>query len=220
MTFTHMPQSFDEMTTQTIKGMRWYQTPDQQLYPSITTVLGSKPKPHLENWRKMLGEDKAAKETQRCADRGTAVHLMAERFLNNEENPLREQTNENVKLFNQIRLIAKSKINNIRAQEVPLYSDVLKVAGRVDCIAEYEGVLSIIDFKTSNNNKTENMIEDYFLQETFYALAFLELTGIKVEQIVTIMTVEKGIMPLVWKKPIKPYIAPLKKRIQEFYDSL
>ena len=218
MTFIHTPIHVQEMRTKTVKGQRWYVTPNENLYPSITTLLSVKPKPHLENWRKMLGEDKAAKETQRCADRGTAVHLMAERFINNEENPIRDQSYENVKLFNQLRLIIKNKINNIRAQEVPLYSDVLGVAGRVDCIAEYDGVLSVIDFKTSNNNKTEDMIEDYFLQETFYALAFQELTGLEVNQIVTIMTVERGIMPLVWKKPIKPYISPLVKRIKDFYS--
>lgn len=219
MHFTHKPTELTELQTKDVNGHRWYIIPDGNLYPSITTLLGNKPKPHLANWRKMLGEEKADKETKRCADRGTAVHLMAERLINNED-PLVGQTNENIKLFNQIRLIIKSKVNNIRAQEVPLYSDVLGVAGRVDCIAEYEGVLSIIDFKTSNNNKTEAMIEDYFLQETFYALAFYELTGEKVEQIVTIMTVERGIMPLVWKKPIGPYIKPLQKRINEFYNSL
>jgi len=220
MTFNHIPLQLEEMSTKDVKGKRWYVTPHGDMYPSITTLLSNKPKPHLENWRKMLGEDKAAKETARCADRGTSVHLMAERFLNNEENPTREQTNENIKLFNQIRLVLKNKINNIRAQEVPLYSDVLGVAGRVDCIAEYEGVLSVIDFKTSNNNKTEEMIEDYLLQETFYALAYYELTGESVQQIVTIMAVEKGIMPLVWKKPITPYISPLQKRVTEFYNSL
>jgi genome maintenance exonuclease 1 len=155
MNFNHIPTVLEEMSTKDVKGKRWYVTPSGELYPSITTLLGAKPKPHLENWRKMLGEDKAAKETSRCADRGTAVHLMAERFINNEDNPVRDQTNENIKLFNQIRLIIKNKINNVRAQEIPLYSEFLGVAGRVDCIAEYEGVLSVIDFKTSNNNKDE-----------------------------------------------------------------
>ena len=220
MPFTHIPTELLDLNTKDVKGKRWYITPEGNLYPSITTLLGSKEKPHLEAWRNMLGVEKAAKETKRCADRGTAVHLMAERFLNNEEDVLKGMSHENVKLFNQIRLVIKNKINNIHAQEVALYSDVLMVAGRVDCIAEFDGILSIIDFKTSNNNKTEAMIEDYLLQETFYALAYYELTGQKVEQIVTIMTVEKGIMPLVWKKPITPYIIPLTKRIEEFYTKL
>ncbi len=219
MSIIHVPTQLEELHTKTVKGHRWYVTPLGDLYPSITTLLGQKPKPFLENWRKMLGEDKAAKETARCADRGTAVHLMAERFINNEEKPTRDQTNENIKLFNQIKLIIKNKITNVRAQEVALYSDVLGVAGRVDCIAEYEGVLSVIDFKTSNNNKNDEMVIDYFLQETFYALAYYELTGEPINQIVTIMAVERGIMPLVWKKPITPYIGPLQRRIEEFYSA-
>lgn len=165
----------------------------------------------------MLGPEKAKKETDRCAERGTAVHLMAERYLNNEEDPLRDQPHEYVKLFNQLKYGLK-RINNIRIQEIPLYSDEFMVAGRVDCIAEFDKVLSVIDFKTSNNNKNEEMIEDYFLQETFYALAYYELYGEPVEQIVTVMTVERGAVPLVFKKPITPYIVPLKRRIEEFYE--
>jgi genome maintenance exonuclease 1 len=91
------------------------------------------------------------------------------------------------------------------------------IAGRVDCIAEFDGVLSVIDFKTSNNNKDDKMIEDYFLQETFYALAYMERYGDEVNQIVTIAAVERGAVPLVFKKTITPYIIPLKRRVDEFY---
>jgi len=208
--------TFDEMTTKTIKGLRWYQTPEGKLYPSITSVLGAKEKPHLEAWRQMLGAPAAQKETDRCAARGTAVHLMAEKYLNNEPNPTEGQPNEYVKQFNQIRY-GLNRINNIRIQEVPLYSDEFKVAGRVDCIGEFDGTLSVIDFKTSNNNKTTEMIEDYFLQESFYGLAYYELFGEEINQIVTIMCVERGAVPLVFKKQITPYIVPLKKRVNEFY---
>lgn len=208
--------SFEELSTKTINGMRWYKTPEGNYYPSITSVLGAKEKPHLENWRQMLGPEKAKKETERCAERGTAIHLMAEKYLNNEETPFKDQPNEYIKLFNQLKYGLK-RINNIRIQEIPLYSDEFMVAGRTDCIAEFDRVLSVIDFKTSNNNKNETMIEDYFLQETFYALAFFELYGEEVNQIVTIMTVEKGAVPLVFKKNITPYIIPLKRRVEEFY---
>jgi genome maintenance exonuclease 1 len=206
------------MKTMTVDGLRWYKTPEGDLYPSITSVLGTKEKPHLENWKKMLGPDKAKKETDRCAERGTAVHLIAEKYLNNEEDPLKGQPNEYVKLFNQIRF-GLNRINNIRVQEVPLYSKEFQVAGRVDCIAEFDKVLSVIDFKTSNGNKDESMIEDYFLQETFYALAYLENFGEEILQIVTIMAVEKGAVPLIFKKNILPYVSPLKKRVNEFYTN-
>jgi genome maintenance exonuclease 1 len=164
----------------------------------------------------MLGVDKAKKETARCATRGTAVHLMAEKYLNNDPNPTENQPADYIKLFNQLKF-GLHRINNIRIQEIPLYSDEFMVAGRTDCIGEFDGVLSVIDFKTSNNNKSEAMIEDYFLQETFYALAYLEMFGEEINQIVTITAVEKGAVPLVFKKQIIPYIIPLKRRIDEFY---
>jgi genome maintenance exonuclease 1 len=218
MTFQHVHiPKFEEMSTKTIDGRRWYKTPEGNYYPSITSVLGAKEKPHLDQWRKMLGNENADKETARCADRGTAIHLMAEKYLNNEEGFTTDQPIEYIKLFNQLKLALK-RINNIRIQEIPLYSDTLMVAGRVDCIAEFDGVLSVIDFKTSNNNKTDSMIEDYFLQETFYALAYYELYKEHVKQIVTLITVEKGIVPLVFKKDTTPFINTLADRIEEFYQ--
>jgi ATP-dependent exoDNAse (exonuclease V) beta subunit len=215
--FTHVNvPAFEELTTKTINGLRWYKTPEGNYYPSITSILGAKEKPYLEAWRQMLGPDKAQKETDRCAVRGTAIHLMAEKYLNNEDDPTKDQPTEYIKLFNQLKYGLK-RINNIRIQEIPLYSDEFMIAGRVDCIAEFDGVLSVIDFKTSNNNKDDKMIEDYFLQETFYALAYMERYGDEVKQIVTIAAVERGAVPLVFKKTITPYIIPLKRRVDEFY---
>jgi ATP-dependent exoDNAse (exonuclease V) beta subunit len=215
--FTHVNvPTFKELTTKTINGLRWYKTPEGNYYPSITSILGAKEKPYLESWRQMLGPDKAQKETDRCAARGTAIHLMAEKYLNNEIDPTEGQPTEYIKLFNQLKYGLK-RIDNIRIQEIPLYSDEFMIAGRVDCIAEFDGVLSVIDFKTSNNNKDDKMIEDYFLQETFYALAYMERYGDEVNQIVTIAAVERGAVPLVFKKTITPYIIPLKRRVDEFY---
>ena len=146
-------------------GLRFYKTPEGNEYPSVTTILGAKEKPGLERWRQMLGEDKAAKETKRCADRGTAVHEMAEKYLNNEEIITKNYKPEHVGDFNKLKF-ALNKIDNIRRQEVGLYSDMFQYAGTVDCVADFQGVLSVIDFKTSTNNKTVDMIEDYFKQCT------------------------------------------------------
>lgn len=212
---TNVPQ-YDELDAKIINGLRWYTTPSGEKYPSVTSVLGHKEKPWLENWRQMLGPQKADKETKRCADRGTAVHLLAEKYLNNEEGFTKGEKVEHIRLFNQIKL-KLNKINNIRAQEVPLYSEQLKVAGRVDCVGEYEGVLSIIDFKTSNNNKTEEMVGDYFLQCTAYAIMYHELFNEPIEDIVVIVAVEKGMMPMVYKRKIDDYVAPLLERINMFY---
>lgn len=217
MIFTHtnIPQ-FEELDAKIVNGRRIYTTPSGNKYPSVTTVLGIKPKPYLEEWRQSLGVAKADKETKRCSDRGTAVHLLCEKYLNNEENFTKGEKPEYIRMFNQIKL-RLNKINNIRIQEVPLFSDTLKIAGRVDCVGEYEGILSIIDFKTSNNNKTEDMIEDYFIQCTAYAVMYCEMFDEAIEDIVVIIAVEKGMMPMVYKRKIEDYIVPLLERINTFY---
>ncbi len=198
-----------------VGGLRYYRTPDGNEYPSVTTILGAKEKPYLDKWRAMLGKDKAAKETNRCADRGTAVHEMAEKYLNNVEGYNKGYKPADVKNFNKMRF-ALNKINNIRRQEVGLYSDRFKYAGTVDCVGEFQGKLSIIDFKTSTNNKDYTMIHDYFKQCTAYALAWFELTGEPIEDIVIIIAVERGLAPLVFKEKIENWIAPLLDDIDVF----
>lgn len=200
-------------------GTRFYETPEGNKYPSITTILGAKEKPWLENWRTMLGPDKAAKETKRCADRGTAIHAMAERYLNNEPYPAftKQYAVDHVAGFNQLRT-RLNHINHIHGQELALYSDDLRAAGRVDCIGKYDGVKSIIDFKTSNNNKYNEMIEDYFLQCTGYSLMWHELTGERIDNIVILMSVEKGMVPLVFQETTDKYIEPLIQRVVQYHN--
>ena len=198
-----------------VNGKRFYITPDGNEYPSVTTVLGDKEKPWLEDWRKMLGDNKAKKETKRCADRGTAIHEMAEKYLNNEDFKLRDYKPEYVKDFNKLKM-KLNKIDNIRGQEVGLYSDRLKIAGTVDCVAEFDGLLSIIDFKTSTNNKTKDMIDDYFKQCTAYAIAWHERTGEAIEDITIIIAVERSLMPLVYTDKIENWIPALLNDITQF----
>lgn len=213
--YHNQPKRID-LPRQDIQGKRWYTSPDGNKYPSITTVLGVKEKPELTNWRNSLGPEKADKETKRCADRGTAVHKMAENFLSNHAEPTKGHAIENVKLFNQLKP-RLNKINNIRALELSMVSKLLRVAGTADCIAEYDGVLSIIDFKTSNNNKDDLMVLDYFKQATAYAIMYEEMFYEPIENIVILMTVEKGMVPLVFQKSIDNYVAPLLIDIQNFY---
>lgn len=167
----------------------------------------------------MLGDDKADKEMKRAADRGTAVHTMIENYLNNSDVPTKGFAPEHVREFNQVRL-KLNKINKIYTQEIALYSDVLKIAGRVDCIGEYEGKLAVIDFKTSNGDKKNSMIDSYWKQTCFYALAFQEMYGIQIDDLVIIMSSEKGIVPLVFKDKVENWIEPLLKDVHEYYSSL
>lgn len=204
--------------TDEVKG-RFYTTPEGNEYPSITTVLGqTSDKSWLKEWKESLGEKVAAKETARCADRGETVHSLAERYLNNEQYILDGNTMENVKMFNQLKMRLR-KINNIRTQEAPLYSDFLGIAGRVDCVGEYKGQLCIIDFKTSNGIKTRDMVGDYFLQCTAYALMWYELTGERIDHLTILMAVEKSAVSMIFQDKIDKYVKPLQQRIDTFYQS-
>lgn len=202
-------------------GKHFYETPNGDVYPSITTMLGHKEKPYITEWRNMLGDKKADKEQKRCSERGDAIHSMAEKYINNEPYPelTKEFKREHINGFNQLRT-RLNNIDNVRAQEVALYSDTLKLAGRVDCIAEYNGELSIIDFKTSNNNKTADMIEDYFLQCAAYALMWFEMTGESIEKLTILMSVERGMVPLVFQDDLDKYLAILLKRTNEYYQEI
>lgn len=218
--FTHLPKPILPILSvkTNTNGKRFYTTPEGNKYPSITTVLGDQEKPWLVDWRNSLGKEKADKETKRAGERGDAIHKLAEHYLNNEltSNITRPYKPELVNLFNQVK-IRLNRIDNIRIQEAALYSDVLKVAGRVDCIGEYEGILSIIDFKTSTNTKDKSMIEDYYLQCTAYALMWEEQTGEAIDDITIIMSVEKGMVPLVFKEKVHKYISPLAKRLKAYH---
>lgn len=216
--FKHVPVTTDDLESYQKSGLRFYKTPTGD-FPSITTILGgTADKSWLDSWKTSLGESKAAAETKRCAERGTAVHLICEKYLQNDPDYDRGQRYENMKLFNQIK-IHLHKINNITGQEIALYSELLRVAGRCDVIGEYDGKLSIIDFKTSNGNKETLMIEDYFLQCTAYSLMYEEMFGVTIDQIVVIITVEKGLSGQVFKRDRAPYIAPLIKRARSFHES-
>lgn len=217
--FTHIgsPIEMPELKAITAPGgKRVYKVPGGNSYPSVTTVLGQKEKPWLVDWQQSLGVDKAKKETERCAIRGTAIHEMSERYLNNETSFTKNYDQLHVRGFNQLKF-KLNQIDNIRLQEAALYSDQLKLAGRVDVIGEYDGVLNIIDFKTSNNNKTEQMIEDYFIQCTAYAIMWHHMTGEAIERVTILMSVEKGMVPLIFQDSIDKYVSPLLQRIGQYY---
>jgi genome maintenance exonuclease 1 len=190
----------------TRNGRRVYLTPKGHHYPSITSILGSQPKPSLVEWRNRIGDEEADRIVKEASSLGSAVHLLCERYLYNYE--LRTKVDgsadiddEAISLFNRLRFLL-SNIDKIIGLEIPLYSDKFKVAGTTDCIAEYNGVLSVIDFKTSKREKKEEWIEDYYIQAFFYAMAFFEMTGCLPEQIVILIAIREGFNVQVFKKPI------------------
>jgi genome maintenance exonuclease 1 len=178
------------LTRKTTDTGRKYFTPEGNAYPSITTVLGVLNKEGIIAWRKRVGEAEANKISQQASVRGTAVHKLAEDYLNNDPNWKEGAMPTNLFSFDDIKKIMDKRLNNIWMQEVFLYSDRLKTAGQVDCIAEFDGQLSIIDFKTSRKPKKEEWITSYFIQASFYAAAFYERTGIPIKQGVILITVD------------------------------
>lgn len=214
MKFDHVCVELKNYEKIVIDGKRHYMTPNGY-YPSITTILSkTSDKSYLQEWRNKIGDAEADRITNNSAKRGTNLHTMCEDYLNNI--PISCKMPDALEMYYSIRPIL-NRINNIHCQEACLYSDILKIAGSVDCIGEFDGILSVIDFKNSRRIKTEDHIYDYFLQETFYALAYQELTGVVVKQIVTIIAVEDD-MPQIFIKPLRPYIKPLIDRKKLFLN--
>jgi len=198
MTFNHESVALPPLETKTIDRKRFYITPEGEEYPSITTVLSIKSKQGLSEWRKKVGDDVANYVSGKAASRGTKVHHMCEDYLNNMSTKFPSKWEKHKKdflpycLFTQLREQALCNIDNIYAQEAGLYSDKYKVAGRVDCIAKYNGVLSAIDFKTSTKERKDDWNENYYIQGSAYAEMFGERTGIDISQVVILVVTEDG----------------------------
>ena len=196
MTFVYekLPELDFELEAKTTESGRVYYTPSGKAYPSVTTVLGSMNKDAIDAWRKRVGEEEANKISGKASRRGEALHLACEKYLLNEMSDLKiRNMMPNIKeLFFQLRPELDKNIGTIYAVEQPLYSDKLKIAGRVDCIAKWDGKISIIDFKTSSKEKLEENILNYFLQCAAYAEMFEELTKKIVEILVVAIAVEGG----------------------------
>ena len=183
---------YKDLICETKPTGRKYNTPLGDAYPSITTVLGAKSKDAIAAWKKRVGEEEANKISYRASQRGTAVHEIIEKYVNNDEYYTHGFMPNIISDFNQVKDILDTRIGVVYGQELPLYSDHLRVAGRVDCVAEFDGVLSIIDYKTSRKTKKKEWIETYFQQETFYAIAWEERTGTPITQLVTIISVDNA----------------------------
>lgn len=219
-----MKFNYEEMTAVSFQGKRFYETALGKFYPSITTVLG-KTMPEeksvaLKNWQTSLGMDAAQKKTKEAADRGTAVHLLVERYLKKEELIQGDEkySTEIMSSFNALKL-KLNKIEEVWGQEVALASDLIKVAGRCDCIGVYKGVPCIIDFKTSGRIKSDKDIEDYKLQLCAYAIMHNEMYNTNIERGVILMTSAAG-FPQEFTVNLNDYAQNLMDRVNKFYDQL
>jgi genome maintenance exonuclease 1 len=193
-----------------IAGQRFYQTPDG-LFPSVTTVTGHEKKKFFAEWRK-----NNPMESERVCSRGNTLHSVVEKYLLNEKININEYDDNIRDLFLALKP-ELDKINNIRCLEFPLWSKTLELAGRVDCIAEYNKELSVIDFKGSTKTKFKKDIENYFTQATAYALMWQERTGERIKNIKILMATEDGVCQIFEEKSID-YVRSL-KQIKDKYIS-
>lgn len=213
---------YDDLSADTKKSGRTYVTPEGNKYPSITTALGYRDRWKWAEWRKKIGNEEANRITRHATTRGTAVHNIAERYINNEEEYIKtpgEKMPHVLNSWSTLQKVIAERIGKVYMQECSLYSDHLKVAGRVDCIAEFDGVLSIVDFKTSSRVKGREEITSYFMQECAYAIMFEEQTKIPVTQLVTIMVVDGDPKPIVFVEKRKTWEERLEKEIEYYYDN-
>ena len=216
MIFEHCNYLGDlELTKKETNGIRLYNLPSGDWVPSITSVTSFYNRQIFIKWRKRVGIEEANRITKKATSRGTDFHAATELYMLNKE----INWDEFRPLTKFMFIHAKpylDKINNIHAIERTLYSEYLGLAGRVDCIGEYEGELAVIDFKTSDKIKPEEWLENYFVQEMFYASAYYELTGIPVKKLITIMVTPGGEVKVFDKRNKGDYIKLLVRYIKEF----
>ena len=211
-TFTHVspPKDIQELKTTESEEGRFYLAPGKKRYPSVTTVCGYEKAKFFAKWR---AENPV--EAKRTSDRGNVLHEACEKYLNNE--PIGDLAQNEQVLFNNLKR-SLHRINNIRAQEVSLWSHTLRLAGRVDCVAEFDGKLSIIDFKGSTRRKSPSKIVNYFCQATAYSIMWHEMMGEEIEQIVILVTSEDGANQVFVKDPID-FVPDLKHAIDHYEKS-
>lgn len=190
MTFIHIPLPNEVPKLKQINenGTRYYESPKGGKYPSVTTVLSAYNKKEILEWRRRVGEETANKISRAASTRGTAFHKVCENYLNNE--PVNLRTPIEVERLNVFKPFLH-RINNIYAQEIRMFSDHLRMAGTVDCIAEFDGKLSVIDFKTASKPKEKEHIQNYFMQCTAYSIMFEELFKIPVPRTVVLIAVDE-----------------------------
>jgi len=203
---------YDDLETQNTDKARIYSTPDGN-FPSVTSVLSILSEEAIAKWRERVGEDEANKISGRAASRGTKVHSIIEDYLDGKDTT--EYLPHIRQSLSNVQPILDSRIGRIFGIEVPLYSRHLGLAGRVDCVAEFDGVVSILDWKTSRYPKKKENISGYFCQMAAYAIMFEERTGMPVTNLAVVMDVD-GHEPLVFKEHRDNWTKMLTDTIAEY----
>jgi len=211
--FNHVGNTLTELQTENIDGRRFYKTPNGN-YQSITTLLSNLSKAGISAWRNRVGATEANRISTKASRQGTDVHALCEKYIKNEEGFLTESMPHLVEMFESI-IPLLDRVDNVHVTEGAMYSDELQLAGRTDLIAEFDGQLAIIDYKTSRRIKTWEMCASYFMQGAFYAHAYEERTGIPINNIVIIMAVENE-EPLLFRETKERWLNPLQEVITKY----
>ena len=213
---------FPELEVHNIKGLRFYETPTGEKYPSITTVLGKQPgkQKGLQEWRERVGVAQAQIISGKAARRGSVFHNIVENYLqDNDISDFKQQNFMAWCMFGEMKSHLDEKINEVVLQEQTMFSPKFKVAGRCDLIGVYKDKLSVVDFKTTTRTKKEEWIDDYFIQCAAYASMFEEHTGEPVEDVVIMMVAEDGEVQL-FEKKTADYLPKLEKIMDDFYETV
>jgi genome maintenance exonuclease 1 len=216
--FNHVDLNLPSLSRQLIDGVRYYNVKDEEellKLVSITSVISNYKKEFFAAWRKRVGEDVAEKKTRRATSRGTDTHTLIEYWLKNESLPTVQPLSE---MLFKIAKPSLARIDNIHSLEGALYSRYLGIAGTVDCIAEFDGELAIIDFKTSEKPKPRKWIDGYFVQCCAYACMLYELTGLSVKKFVIIMACENGDVEIYEERDKAKYLKILVEYIEKFVN--
>jgi len=214
--FNHIDIELPQLERETIDGVRYYKVPDKDEFlklVSITSVTSHFNREIFVNWRKKVGEEEAQKITKAATNRGTDLHTLVENYLYNKDLPPVPPLPD---FLFKIAKAELNRINNIYALEGSLYSKHLGIAGTVDAIAEFDGELAIIDFKTSKKPKPRNWIDHYFVQCMAYGAMFYEITGIPIKKLVIIMACENGECVVYEERDKSKYLKLLTEYIRTF----
>ena len=216
MTFNHIDLNLPTLKREHIDGVRYYNLPSgSKKLVSITSVISHYKKDFFDKWRKRVGAEEADKITKKATSRGTDTHTLIENYLLNQELPSVQPISD---MLFKIAKPTINRINNIHCLETSLYSEVLGVAGSVDTIAEFDGELAVIDYKTSAKPKPEEWIEGYFVQTMFYGMALYEMTGIQIKKLVIIMSCENGECVVYEQRDLKKYMKLVVQYIKKFVN--
>ena len=197
-----MLSDLQKLPRRNVNGQRLYETPDGSFYPSVTTITGQMTKKAITEWRARVGEKEANRVSKAASSRGTSIHKLCEQYVLNQMDDVKVMPS-NKEMFDAMSSHLRDHVDNIHGVESFLYSDFLRTAGQVDCIAEYDNVLSVIDFKTSKKKKPEAWIQNYFVQAAAYSFMFEERTNIQIPQLVIMIGVDGEDEPQVFTKNTK-----------------